>query len=247
MANVKEEEGTRHETQFLLASLVTAYPDDTFGEYVGTLITDPDLVIPEKLRNRLREVLTEDELLDDLRSEYIDTFDRGRAANPLYETEYGRDRALVKGSELADLAGFYKAFGLEFGTDGVSREMLDHISVELEFYTLLLLKQGALTEAGDAEGVGVVTDARRKFLADHLGRFPAAIAERPGVAASDHYSMVFGWCRDLVREECTRLGVEVVPAGWIAGQSETETMLCGSIMGESQRSSACASVGCNTK
>lgn len=215
--------------RFLLASLVTGYPDEGFSRYLRILLDDPELSIPEAFRVGLERLLSEPECLDDLRSEYIDTFDRGRSANPLYETEYGRDRALVKGHELADLAGFYRAFGVEFDAEGVSREMLDHISVELEFYALLQLKHQALKEAGDVAGVEIVLDAERKFLKDHLGRFPGAIAERPGVMESGHYSMVFNWCRDLVEEECARLGVEIIPATWIPGQAEKESMACGSI------------------
>lgn len=226
---ISENEKSRQDPRFLLASLVTGYPDETFAEYVRALLEDSNLKIPEDVRTTLGEILTNADQLDEIRSEYIDTFDRGRSANPLYETEYGRDRALVKGFELGDLAGFYKAFGLNFDAEGVSREMLDHISVELEFYALLLLKQRALEEAGDAPGVEIVLDARRKFLKDHLGRFPSAIAERPGVAASGYFSQVFNWCRDLVSDECAYLGVEAIPANWIAGQSEAESMACGSL------------------
>jgi nitrate reductase assembly molybdenum cofactor insertion protein NarJ len=212
---------------FLLASLLSGYPDENFGEYVGILLDDPELSCPDALKSRVMEFVHAEGALDELRSDYIELFDRGQAANPLYETEYGRDRALAKGRELADLAGFYKAFGLEIDGQGTSREMLDHVAVELEFYALLLLKQEYLEEQGDREGMEIVFDARRKFMADHLGRFVGAIAGRPGVTSSDSYSSIFGWCRELIDEECRDLGVSPDQAGWVQGQAENETMACG--------------------
>ena len=225
---------------FVLASLVAHYPDQAFAENVRVLLEDLILVAFgdedldasfTALRARLYEILGSEAALDDARSEYIDTFDRGRAANSLYETEYGKDRALVKGNELVDIAAFYKAFGFETGGDGTIAEMIDHVAVELEFYALLTLKFSMLHEAGDAEGMSIVLDARKKFLKSHLGRFAPAICDRPGVAESPYFSSVFSFCRDLVRSECRRLGVEPEPISWVPGQSEAGAMFCGGTVG----------------
>lgn len=214
-------------TNFILASLITGYPDEFFCENVNMLLTDPDLSIPVELRTSLEKKLSKVEDINDLRSEYIDLFDRGRSTNSLYETEYGRDRAMGKGKELSDLAGFYKAFGLEFGEEGTTREMLDHVSVELEFYALLLIKHTVLVENADANGTEIVLDARSKFLKDHLGRFSGIIGDRPGVKDSAFYSLVFQWCKELVQEECKNLNVTPEPNYWVPGEQEKEEICCG--------------------
>lgn len=215
---------------FVLASLLAAYPESSFGENVGILLDNTDAGIPE-LRERLRALLGEPRQLDELRSEYIDLFDRGKQVNSLYETEYGRERALVKGNELVDISGFYRAFGFETGGDGVLAEMIDHVAVELEFYALLVLKSELLEEAADSDGIEVVLDARKKFLKSHLGRFVGAVCERPGVQTSSFYSSVFQYCRDIVGAECARLGVEVEPESWISGSPETSEVTCGGSVG----------------
>lgn len=206
--------------QFLLASILATYPDSQFCDYIEKLLQESRLTLPEALKNLIVDTIQDAARLDDVSSEFIDVFERGRGANPLYETEYGRDRAMVKGSELADIAGFYRAFGFDFGGDDLQKEMLDHVAVELEFYALLLIKQSTLSSRKDEEGVAVVHDARKKFLQDHLGRFVGAIADRPGVKNSNFYAQVFGWCRDIIDQECQRLNVGVVPAEWIAMQVE---------------------------
>ncbi|MBF0518006.1 MAG: molecular chaperone TorD family protein, partial [Nitrospirae bacterium] len=51
------------------------------------------------------------------------------------------------------------------------REMLDHISVELEFMALLTLKGIYAQESNSQEHEQIVLDAKRKFLSDHLARW----------------------------------------------------------------------------
>ncbi len=225
---------------FVLASLLAAYPDNAFSENVRVLLDDMVLrslgsdALNEtlaELRAKVYPILGSDDALDDVRSEYIDLFDRGRQINTLYETEYGRERTLVKATELVDIAAFYRAFGFETGGDGVQAEMIDHVSVELEFYALLVLKSDLLSDAGDAEGESIVLDARRKFLKSHLGRFVGAICERPGVSESPYFSSVFKFCRDLTLSECERLGVTVEPETWISTKAETGDISCGGSVG----------------
>lgn len=60
---------------------------------------------------------------------------------------------LAKGTEMADVAGFYKAFGFELE----KMDMCDHISLELEFYFHLCLRQAYQEEQGIEEGVLVLS------------------------------------------------------------------------------------------
>lgn len=224
---------------FLLASTLTGYPAPGFQAHVQLLLDDPWMEASgssvgtdtwSQVCLCIGARLEASEALEDLRSDYIDLFDRGLGSSPLYETEYGRDRAMRKAAELVDLAGFYRAFGLETQTSD-AHEMLDHISVELEFYGILLMKEHTLLEAGQQEGVEIVQDARKKFLREHLGRFPAAICERPGVQGHSFYRPVFRWCAALVAEECRREEVVPIPLAWISGQQESEDVSCGATVG----------------
>jgi nitrate reductase assembly molybdenum cofactor insertion protein NarJ len=234
-----------------MASLLTSYPDvpcaHGLSAVLGAEQLDPSCTVADpggwrRIRESVEAVMASAEALDTLRAEYIAIFDRGRVHNSLYETEYGRG-ALVKGNALADIAGFYRAFGLEFGHEDSVHEMLDHVSVELEFYALLLMKQETLAAGGDAEGQAIVCEAQQKFLEAHLGRFVGAIATRPGVTASAFYGPVLAWCRDLVAAECARLGVSPLPVDWLSTFAEPEEMGCGGacsfLAGTSQPSRPC--------
>lgn len=219
---------------FILASLVSSYPDQLFQSDVETLLEDSEIAIPEPVRNIIQKTLTDVSSLEDLRSEYIALFDSGRGIAPLYETEYGRNRNFFKANELSDLAGFYKAFGFEFGTEENAREMLDHVSVELEFYALLGMKIEYLKGVNDQEGLAIVKDARQKFLKDHLGRFTSAILERPGVAESVFYGPIFSFINSLVEEECNKLDVKPNRVNWLGSEQDIGEVSCGGSVGNLQ-------------
>lgn len=222
---------------FLLASMLTAYPPADFIDQVQDLLNAPPLALGEAneaalLWNSLRPhlmAMLDPEVLDELRSTYIDLFDRNGSANPLYETAYGRGQSFGKVQELADLSGFYRAFGLEFGGDDTAHDMMDHVAVELEFYGLLLAKQALLEERGDALGTEIVQDARAKFLQDHLGRFVSSISLSPVVSTHPYFSLVFQWCRALVDAEVRMLEVSPVPADAVFELPDLDDMECGGL------------------
>lgn len=212
---------------FVLASILTSYPMDFVSESIPVLLRDGNVKLPADLRELILE-WTSKEKIQDLQSEYITIFDNGRDSNPIYETEYDRRRAMAKGTELSDIAGFYKAFGFELDGSLEGMEMLDHVAIELEFYALMLMKEMHLTEANDAQGVEVVGDAARKFLKSHLGRFIGAIARRPGVESSEFYGRIFSWAARLIADECKRLELEAIPADWVDGETiKEDEMNCG--------------------
>ena len=216
---------------FVLASVLMSYPMDDNTENVRVLMEDADVDMPEALKKMIL-AKTSAENIQDLQSEYIAIFDNGREANPIYETEYDRRRAMAKGNELSDIAGFYRAFGFELDSEAEGMEMLDHVGIELEFYSLMLMKQLHLQEAKDEQGVEIVEDGRKKFLQAHLGRFVGAISRRPGVVNSEFYSQVFNWGAELVDKECKDLNLEVVPADWVdSEQVKDEEMNCGALNG----------------
>lgn len=211
---------------FVLASILMSYPIDSITQYIPILLNDPDIEVPENLRKFILE-WTSAEKIQDLQSEYISIFDNGRQANPIYETEYDRRRAMAKGNELSDIAGFYHAFGFELDSTAEGMEMLDHVGIELEFYSLMLMKQLHLKEIKDQQGSDIVEEGRKKFLQAHLGRFVGAVSRRPGVEGSDFYRQVFQWGAQLIESECKHLDLTVIPADWIDSEMiKEEEMNC---------------------
>lgn len=210
--------------ELTLASVLASYPDD---ELPDLLLGLGEGVHAHAGASALAAAIAS-QGLDDVRSAYLNLFDRGREGASLYETEYGRMRGMAKGNDLADIGGFYNAFGLTIDTTRV-HEMLDHIAVELEFYSVLLLKEEALTAAADAEGVSIVADARKTFLVEHLGRLARAISERHDVRAHAFYSEVFAWCWTLVARECAFVGVEPPLLDFFGDDELKKDMSCGAV------------------
>lgn len=67
---------------------------------------------------------------------------------------------------LADINGFYRAFGLEIDT----RERADHISVQAEFLAWLILKEIHANKMADGEELAAISrEAQSKFWRDHFG------------------------------------------------------------------------------
>ncbi|PKL76013.1 MAG: hypothetical protein CVV27_12430 [Candidatus Melainabacteria bacterium HGW-Melainabacteria-1] len=216
---------------YLLASLLSSCPEPArWLEELPLLRNDNtgNGRHSEALADPLAEWLSDlnEERLWALHSEYIDIFDRQHVANPIYETEYGRNRSISKATELADLAGFYRAFGLD--PDGIP-EMPDHFAVELEFYAYLLMKQQLLQDLHDADGVAIVAQARQHFLRDHLGGFAKAMAASEGTQAHPFYGPLFQWTGQLVTAACRTLDVDPAPIAYFSREQEAEGFDCATL------------------
>ena len=129
--------------------------------------------------------------LEQLQMSYQKTFEpSGGLRCPPNETAHTVDtpqHALSTNFELADIAGFYRAFGVEV-VPGSERP--DHISAELEFMHLLAVKEFvADQEDASAEQAKICRDAQRAFLKDHLGRWSGKLGDRlEEVAESPFYA-----------------------------------------------------------
>ena len=94
---------------------------------------------------------------------------------PPYEAEYGQAHIFEKTQTLADIAGFYRAFGLEPAVAIPDRA--DHIAFELEFMEFLCRKQAfALVNGHPPDRIEQCQGARRAFLEAHLGRWGFSFA-----------------------------------------------------------------------
>ena len=103
---------------------------------------------------------------------------------PIHETGFVcRD----KGHILADLAGFYLAFGV--GLRPEVHERQDHLVAELEFLASLLVRLSAARAGRRAEAAEVTGAALRAFASDHLGDWlPGFAAHLRGSCALDVYT-----------------------------------------------------------
>jgi len=109
--------------------------------------------------------------IQSLRRSYMRIFDPRRPPFP-FEAEHRAEHFQQSARLLADLQGFYRAFGLR--TDG---ERPDHIATELNFLHVLCLKQAAAFERGMTEQATVCEDARILFLKEHVLPWYASVCD----------------------------------------------------------------------
>jgi TorA maturation chaperone TorD len=88
---------------------------------------------------------------------------------PPYETLFGNDHVFAQSQVMGDIAGFYRAFGVELSKD--IHERLDHLSVEFEFMHFLAYKESYSRCHDGADKTQIVLDAQKKFVKNHVGRW----------------------------------------------------------------------------
>lgn len=149
--------------------------------------------------------------LGDLEGAYARLFGHtARGQVPPYETEYGEDSLFEPPREMADLAAFFRAFGLALRPD--ARERPDHVACECEFLLTLARKEAHALEVGETAMLAETRRATRAFLRDHLGRWAAAFGNK--LAREDpggFYGALGGLCTAFVVSECRRVGVSAGP------------------------------------
>ena len=103
---------------------------------------------------------------------------------PPYEVQYcPQTFSVYRSQRMADIAGFYRAFGVTTGRDAPER--VDHLACELEFLAWLVAKERhARGQNGEvwAERAATCRDAQRDFLTEHVAwwvpTFAQALGER---------------------------------------------------------------------
>jgi TorA maturation chaperone TorD len=148
-----------------------------------------------------------------LRAEYDRVFGLVPAREcPPYETEYHpSSETFFRSQQLADVAGFYRAFGLD--TAAAEPERPDHLALELEFSAFLLLKKRLALASGGAavdaaERAVVCDDALRDFFRDHLAWWaPSFAAGLRRKAGDGFYAAVARLLAAFLPAERGRLGV----------------------------------------
>ncbi|MBI4603246.1 MAG: molecular chaperone TorD family protein [Planctomycetes bacterium] len=127
-----------------------------------------------------------------------------------YETEYGPGGVFHQETELADLGGFYRAFGLDIPPS--RRERFDHMAAECEFLSFLACKEAYELVEGRTEARDAVRRAQKAFLRDHAGRFGRAFGQALSREA-DHpfYEALGSLCAAFLAWECQLAGVPSGP------------------------------------
>ena len=135
---------------------------------------------------------------------------RGRC--PPNEIEYGDLKAdpLFQPHRLADLAAFYRAFGLEVSQEAGERH--DHICLEMEFMCVLAAKEAyALEHQLDPEELALCRNAQKRFLREHLARWTPAFCRRLARMTKDSpLEVLANFTRGFIEAECALFGI---PAG----------------------------------
>jgi TorA maturation chaperone TorD len=163
----------------------------------------------DRLATRVRAIARPELRIEQLLSDYRRLFGHTAGGDaPLYETEYGEEALFQQPQELADLAGFARAFGLVLRPD--IHERIDHVSCECEFMSFLACKESYALSRGEREMFEASSRGTALFIKDHLGRFAPALAYRLEKAdPKGFYGALARVLVALVNHECGRLGVDV--------------------------------------
>jgi TorA maturation chaperone TorD len=145
-------------------------------------------------------------------AEYTRLFDNAMLCAP-FETDYQPD-PFAKASQLADVAGFYRAWGVDVARARPTTP--DFVGSELEFMSLLTRKQAYAEACGWGDQDAIARRAQRAFLEDHLGRwvpaFAAAVNEHAGSGAAGRYfATLAAASARLVAGDVAAFGARPVP------------------------------------
>jgi len=80
----------------------------------------------------------------------------------------------VMGESTADVAQWYRREGMEVA----DKQVPDHITAELEFVHVLILRETEAMDAGEMKAMWRYRQKQRSFLASHLGAWLAEFAQR---------------------------------------------------------------------
>jgi len=149
--------------------------------------------------------------LSDLQDEHRRVFSNVITLDcPPYETLFGNDHVFAQAHVMGDIAGFYKAFGVELSRD--VHERMDHLSVELEFMHFVAYKESYARCHDGAEKTRIVIDAQKKFVKDHIGRW-VPLFSKMLVRKADYgfYRFIADLTADWMDFEVAFLGVTPQP------------------------------------
>jgi TorA maturation chaperone TorD len=202
-----------------MLALAISYPDPATIEAVRATALDlvgaeTDGRLPSALHAPLRAFLRAWRMTSaaDLYEEHSRLF-LGGGLVPLREGGYGGgSRFAGQPVDIADINGFYLAFGFELAD--LSPVPPDHLGAQLEFLSLLLLKAAHAVRKGSLREVRTIERARRHFLNDHLGRWTGALAEAlRDASAPAPYAALGELLRATITHQCRELRIRPLATG----------------------------------
>jgi TorA maturation chaperone TorD len=144
-----------------------------------------------------------------LREEYYRTFGHQISKDcPLYETQYGAGHVFQQAQDLADIAGFYQAFGLEVAESAGERP--DHISLELEFMSILTYREAYAWLHHGPDQVAQLRETQQAFLRDHLSRWVPVLARLVRRRTDGIYRYLVDLAAAWVATEAAALGLPAI-------------------------------------
>ena len=203
---------------YKLASMAFDRPDEEFEEALlsGTFEEQllesaaalDDAALEEHAAAVAEAAPTDESGVDDLYSDWATLFGFEEGGDiQLYQIEYSPGTLVTSTDVLADISGFYKAFGLSM-SEG-NRERADHLCIQLEFLSHLALQMAYLKDEDDEAGIEVLTDAQGNFLEDHLGRWTGRFRETLAEEADvEFYRALASLVDALVADDTDRFDVE---------------------------------------
>lgn len=175
------------------------------------LATGVSALLPEDVRLALDECAAalEDMTYVRLEAAYGQVFSHVHSVDaPMFETDYTVRDVWRQSRELADLGGFYRAFGME-----EADERQDGVCVELEFLHLVSYKAAWAIVQADREHAETCRLANEGFLADHALKWIPGFAARVSVLGTGGpYGAVGRLTRVFLAAEAERFGLPIVEA-----------------------------------
>lgn len=189
--------------EFLARAL--AYPDanaiESIREAAGLVVTlDKEGPLEPLARTFIEEPRAK------LEAEYIDLFTLATSPDcPSYEAAYVCTDMGQQTTIMADVAGFYRAFGLEIGQG----QRPDDISLELEFMGFLSRKEAYALEHMGKPRVLQARRTQRVFLSEHLGRWAETLGHRirENAGARGAYGLLGSTLAAWMERERGRIGM----------------------------------------
>lgn len=188
------------------------------------------VVLPEgDLRDAvdaLRGAIPDPDALVEMAGEHHRLFS-GSVACPPYESSYAPD-PFQQARQMADIAGFYRAFGAE--PSGPAADRPDQVGCELEFLAFLMVTRVEAVEQGREEDAAVCAAAEETFLREHLGRWLGPLClELEKVTVQDTYRALARLGQRYAVAELGRRGLTADPvlARRIRTVVEHDSFACG--------------------
>ena len=115
----------------------------------------------------------------------------------LYAAEHLAENEFQRVQHLADIMGFYRAFGLE-----PDKDRADSLACQLEFMHYLIYKAQRAMEFEDKEKAAICVEAQKKFLAQYL--YPGLLKIRGAIMHKNKdsfYAQVAQECLKFIASE----------------------------------------------